>query len=293
MGYMKENVYEDKGLQLYLNQMAKHPTLSREEEQRLGRLARDGDQEAINTLIQANLKFVVKIASGFQNRGLTLSELISEGYTGLIAAIQKFDPDKDVKLISYAVWYIKQRIHNAVSNQSSIIRVPVGKAGEASRIRAAQDRIYSETGRSADAEEVAEMLNINERSIERIEGQMPRTTSIDETYFSDDQSEYSALDFIPDESAGDPMREYTQNREHQKLYRAIGKLDSREAEIIRSYFGLNQKNETKNFAQIAETMGLSRERVRQIQKEALKKISAEMNPNEDFYVDDFIDKYDH
>ncbi len=289
----RENVYEDKGLQLYLNQMAKHPTLSREEEQRLGRLARDGDEEAINTLIQANLKFVVKIASGFQNRGLTLSELISEGYTGLIAAIQKFDPDKDVKLISYAVWYIKQRIHNAVSNQSSIIRVPVGKAGEASRIRATRDRIYSETGRTADTEEVAERLNINERAIERIQEQIPRTTSIDETRFSDDYSEYSALDFIADESAEDPMSEYKQQREHQKLYRAIDKLDSREAEIIRSYFGLNPKNETKNFAQIAETMGLSRERVRQIQKEALKKITDEMNPNEDIYVDDFIDRYNY
>lgn len=287
----RENVFADKGLQLYLKDISKYPTLSREEEQELGRRARDGDQDAVNTLIQSNLKFVVKIASKYQNRGLSLSELIAEGNSGLITAIEKFDPDKDIKLISYAIWWIRQKIHLAVANSTSLIRVPMGKAGAANRVKAAQDRIYVETGRQADSEEVADYLNITEKAVDLLEGQIPKTTSYHQTYTSGDFREYSALDFMEDDNAIDPMDDFQQNRTYQKLYRAIDKLDSREAEIIRAYFGLNKKNETKNFAQIAETMGLSRERVRQIQKEALKKINAEMNPDEDYYVDDFIDKY--
>ncbi len=287
----RESVFSDKALQSYLNEISKYKTLTREEEHELGIKARNGDAEAMNKLIQSNLKFVVKIAARYQNRGLTLSELISEGNIGLIKAIEKFDPDKDIKLISYAIWWIKQRIMLAVSEKSSLIRVPLGKSSAAHRVKATSDRIFSETGESASTEELSERMHITEKSIDQLKGQIPETSSFDEILSSDDHQEFTTKDMFIDHDASDPQTLYYQERMHEKLHQAIDKLDTREADIIRTYFGLNEPNEARNFAQIAEVMGLSRERVRQIQKEALRKILQEIRPEEGALVDDFIEKY--
>ncbi|MCB5224546.1 MAG: RNA polymerase sigma factor RpoD/SigA [Candidatus Cloacimonadaceae bacterium] len=287
----RENVFADQALQNYLKEISKFNPLSREEERELGLRARDGDQDAINRLVQANLKFVVKIAARYQNRGLSLSELISEGNIGLLKAIEKFDPEKNIKLISYAIWWIKQRIMLAVSEKSSLIRVPLGKSSSAHRVKATQDRIYTETGERASAEELSEKMNISEKSIEQLQDQMVETTSFDEIMSGSDFQEFSTRDMIRDEEETDPQVRYHRERIEGKLSRAIDRLDQREADIIRTYYGLNENQETQNFAQIAEKMGLSRERVRQIQKEALKKILADLNPDEDAFVDEFIEKY--
>ena len=288
---MKESVFADKALQNYLKEISKYTSLSREDEHELGIRARNRDSEAINRLVQANLKFVVKIASRYQNRGLSLSELISEGNIGLIKAIEKFDPDKDIKLISYAIWWIKQRIMLAVSEKSSLIRVPLGKSSSAHRVKAAQERVFSETGHSATNEYLSEKMNISEKSIEALQGQLIETTSYDELLQGGDFSEFTTRDMLSDEALADPQKMYHRDRMNERLYRAIDKLDKREADIIRTYYGLNEDEDTQNFAQIAESMGLSRERVRQIQKEALKKILAELQPEEDSFVDDFIERY--
>lgn len=288
---MKESVFSDKALQNYLREISKYRTLTREEEHELGIRARAGDKDAINRLVQANLKFVVKIASRYQNRGLTLSELISEGNIGLLKAIEKFDPDKDIKLISYAIWWIKQRIVLAVSEKSSLIRVPLGKSSSAHRIKATQERIFSETGETPTTEALSEKMNITEKSIEQLQGQMIETTSFDDLVQSGDFSEFSTRDLMRGDDLDDPQKLYHRDRIHERLHEAIDKLDKREADIIRTYYGLNEDHETQNFAQIAETMGLSRERVRQIQKEALKKILAELKPQEESFLEDFIEKY--
>ncbi|NLW19155.1 MAG: RNA polymerase sigma factor RpoD/SigA [Candidatus Cloacimonetes bacterium] len=287
----RENVFADKALQNYLKEISKFKPLSREQERELGLRARDGDQEAINRLVQANLKFVVKIAARYQNRGLSLSELISEGNIGLLKAIEKFDPDKNIKLISYAIWWIKQRIMLAVSEKSSLIRVPLGKSSSAHRVKATQDRIYTETGERASTVELSEKMNISEKSIEQLQDQMVETTSFDEMMTGSDFQEFSTRDMISDEEEADPQIRYHRERMQGKLSRAIDRLDKREADIIRTYYGLNENQETQNFAQIAEKMGLSRERVRQIQKEALKKILEDLNPEEDAFVDEFIEKF--
>lgn len=292
-GIRKESVFSDKALQNYLKEISKFPTLPREVEHELGILARNGDQNAMNKLVQANLKFVVKIASRYQNRGLSLSELISEGNIGLIKAIEKFDPDKDIKLISYAIWWIKQRIMLAVSEKSSLIRVPLGKSSTAHRIKAASDRIFSETGETASSEELSDAVHMTEKSIDQIKGQMIETTSFDDLIQSSDFSEFSTRDLLEDKDISDPQKIYHRDRMQERLHKAIGKLDRREADIIRTYFGLNENHETQNFAQIAEKMGLSRERVRQIQKEALRKMLNELKPEEDALVDEFIDRYDY
>ncbi|MDI3503476.1 MAG: polymerase primary sigma factor [Candidatus Cloacimonadota bacterium] len=289
----RESVFADRALQKYLNEISKYKTLSREEEHQLGIQARNGDTEAMNKLIQANLKFVVKIAARYQNRGLSLSELISEGNIGLIKAIEKFDPDKDIKLISYAIWWIKQRILLAVSEKSSLIKVPLGKTSTAHRIKATQDRVLSETGRKASTEEIADRLNISEKSIDLLKEQIPETSSYDDVLVTNDFQDFSTRDMMQDHDTLDPQQLYQRDRLNKRIHKAINKLEHREAEIIRNYFGLNDKHESKNFAQIAEVMGLSRERVRQIQKEALKKILVEMKPEEDAFVDEFIKQYDY
>ncbi|MDD4310509.1 MAG: RNA polymerase sigma factor RpoD/SigA [Candidatus Cloacimonetes bacterium] len=287
----RESVFSDKALQNYLGEISKYKTLTREEEHELGIKAREGDAEAMNKLIQSNLKFVVKIASRYQNRGLSLSELISEGNIGLIKAIEKFDPDKDIKLISYAIWWIKQRIMLAVSEKSSLIRVPLGKASAAHRVKATSDRIYSETGEIATTDELSERMQTTGKIIDHLKEQLPETSSFDEIISTDDFQDYSTKDLLIDHRASDPQSLYYLERMQQRIQNAIGKLEPREADIIRTYFGINESHKSRNFAQIAEVMGLSRERVRQIQKEALKKILHDIKPEEDAFVDEFIDNY--
>ncbi|HOG26946.1 MAG TPA: RNA polymerase sigma factor RpoD/SigA [Candidatus Cloacimonas sp.] len=287
----KDSVFADKALQNYLNEISKFKTLSREEERELAIRAKNGDVEAMNRLIQANLKFVVKIAARYQNRGLSLSELISEGNIGLIKAIEKFDPDKDVKLISYAIWWIKQRITLAVSEKSSLIRVPMGKTSAAHRVKATQDRYFTETGEMASTDELSEKLNIAEKTIDQLQNQLPETSSFDDIITTLDSQDFTTKDLIEDKETVDPQKLYYKERMQERIQKAINKLDQREADVIRSYFGLNESHESRNFAQIAESMGLSRERVRQIQKEALKKIMREIKPEEDEFVDRFLEKY--
>jgi len=287
----RESVFSDKALQNYSNEISKFKTLSREEEHELGIQARAGDAKAMNKLIRANLKFVVKIASRYQNRGLSLSELISEGNIGLIKAIEKFDPDKEIKLISYAIWWIKQRIMLAVSEKSSLIRVPLGKSSAAHRVKATLDRIFTETGEKASTDELSERMHVAGKTIDQLKGQIPETSSFDEILSTDDHQDYTTKDMLIDKDAYDPQSLYYHERLQDKINSAIDKLDAREADIIRTYFGLNESHESRNFAQIAEVMGLSRERVRQIQKEALKKILHEIKPEEDAFVDEFIEKF--
>jgi len=289
----RENVFADKALQLYLSEISKFKSLSKQEEHELGIRAQAGDQDAINRLVQANLKFVVKIAARYQNRGLSLSELISEGNIGLIKAIEKFDPEKDIKLISYAIWWIKQRIMLAVSEKSSLIRVPLGKSSTAHRIKAAQERHFTETGESASTGELADIMNISGKSIDLLREQMPETSSFDDVLQTNDYQDFSTRDLFEDKEVLDPQKLYLNDKMNERIHKAINKLETREAEIIRNYFGLNEDHESKNFAQIAEVMGLSRERVRQIQKEALKKILQEMKPEEDAFLDEFIEKYNY
>jgi RNA polymerase primary sigma factor len=289
----KESVFADKALQNYLNEISKYKALPREIEHDMAIKANKGDKEALDRLIQANLKFVVKIATRYQNRGLSLSELISEGNIGLIKAIEKFDPTKDIKLISYAIWWIKQRIMLAVSEKNSLIRVPMGKSSQANKLKAVSDRIFAVTGQSPSDSELSEIMEIDEKTIDQLRSNVIDTLSIDELSTTSTNQEVNISDNLEDKEALNPQTLYYKERLHNKLENAIKHLDSREAQIIRTYYGINKQQQARNFAQIAEEMGLSRERVRQIQKEALKKILSDMQPEEEKLVDAFIDEYDY
>lgn len=268
---MAENVFEDKALQKYLNDIAKIPTLTREEEHELAIKAKAGDERALDKLIQSNLKFVVKIASHYQNRGLQLAELISEGNMGLIKAIEKFDPDKDIKLISYGVWWIRQRILFALAEKTSLIRMPLGKSNAANKIKEVKEKIFNKTGHRATMEEIQNQTDLNKKIITKIEQQATDTISLDDISYTNKNDKVQVSDFIKDPESDDPKSLYYREKVHDSIEESISKLPERDSYIIKSYFGLNGEK-GKNFAQIAEELGLSRERVRQIQKAALKKI---------------------
>ena len=268
---MSENVFQDKALQSYLKNIADIKPLSREKEQELARKAKAGDKKAEEKLVLHNLKFVVKIAARYQNRGLSLSELISEGNVGLIKAIHKFEPDKHNKLISYAVWWIRQRVLFALAEKTKLIRMPLGKANVANKIKAAKDQIFKLKGKKATKEEIAEYTNLDPKKIEKLNKQTVNTISLDDFTYSNKQDQVKLENFIADPTADDPKTLYYRDRVKNRIEDSLKKLAPREARIIKQYFGL-EGNRSKNFSQIGEELGLSRERVRQIQKKALQKI---------------------
>ncbi len=282
---MSENVFSDKALQSYLNQISKFGTFTREEENALAVKARDGDQDAMNKLLQANLKFVVKIASKYQNRGLTLSELISEGNLGLIRAIQKFDPDKNIKLISYAIWWIKQKIMQAVAERSSLIKVPLGKINTAYKLKSTESAIYSKTGHHASVSELSDNTDINKKTIKKLKHQIIDTFSMD-TKINGDDSGSAISDLIGNPESMDPQSIYYKEKIKEEIDQAIESLTAREKFIINSYFGLDN-SKSENFAQIAEKMGLSRERVRQLQLVALDKIRSKISSHKEKFEEYF------
>lgn len=271
---MAENIFSDKALQTYLNQIADIEPLSREVEHKLALKAKKGDKAAIEKLVTSNLKFVVKIAAKYQNRGLTLSELISEGNMGLIKAIEKFDPKLHNKLISYAVWWIRQKILFALAEKTSVIRMPLGKATQANKIKYARDKVFSETGHKATIEEISELTDLDENIIKKVNSQTKNTLSIDHSGFSRNNSDVALSELLTDRSQIDPKTLYYREKVEESIDRSISSLGSREAYIVKQYFGLDG-GKSKNFAQIGEELGLSRERVRQIQKATLEKILKE------------------
>ncbi len=268
---MAENVFKDKALQSYLNQIADIEPLSREKENELALKAQKGDKKAMDKLVTANLKFVVKVAARYQNRGLSLAELISEGNLGLIKAIEKFDPEKDNKLISYAVWWIRQRILFALAEKTNVIRMPLGKANMMNKIKFIEDQVYSETGEQATVQEIADRSNLDEKAIKKVNKQAVKTTSLEDKSYTNKHDSVTLSEFLEDPGITDPKTLYYRERVQDKIEDSINKLPPRDAFIVKQYFGLDG-DKGKNFAQIGEELGLSRERVRQIQKAALQKI---------------------
>jgi len=281
------NFKTDESLLKYLNDISRYSTLSREEEKQLAIKVKVGDKKAKERLINANLKFVVKIALNYQNRGLTLSELISDGNLGLIKAIEKFDPDKDIKLITYAIWWIRQRILFAIAEKSSLIRIPLGLNNRVKKLKNAKDKIFVEQGYAPDADQLSMETDISEQSINRIANTMFETLSLDEIDYnfgrcgnrpySSHYENISIIDVFENSDSADPKTLVANEKIQETIQQSIKALDDREAYILKSYFGLEGFQE-KNYSEIAKEIGISRERVRQIQKIALKKIFNQVYP---------------
>lgn len=259
----------DRSLQIYLKEIRKFPLLTPEEEREVTSKMAKGDKKARDKLVQSNLRFVVNIAKEYQGRGLSLSELINEGNFGLIKAAEKFDPTKNVKFISYAVWWIRQSIMKAVLENTGNIRVPLSQMNKLNRITRAQDELLEEKGEMPTIKELADKLSLSEDEIKNAI-QLNKVEISLHTPLADDDNLYLS-DTIMQEKFLAPEEVFLRKRYKEVLKDQLDKLDERESYILKKYFGLDD-NRPHTLEEIGEEMGISRERVRQIKERSVKKL---------------------
>ena len=253
----------------YLSEIAKSTPLSASDEVELAQRIKDGDEEARNYLVEANLRFVVSVAKEYQNRGVPLADLVSAGNMGLITAAERFDENKGFKFISYAVWWIRQAILQTLAEQSRTVRLPLNKVGLLYKISKASRAIRQERADEPVPEEIAKELEVSVDEVKEtlLSGRSVR--SLDATF--QEEEDQSLLDVLPDDSQESPEMDVIRDCMRGQIENALSGLVSREAEIIRLYFGLNGE-EPMTLDQIGSRFCLTRERVRQIKEKALLRL---------------------
>ncbi len=257
----------DDSLRHYLDDIRSIPMLSREEEIALAKRARAGDNSARAQLVQANLRFVISIAKRYQHRGISLVDLVAEGNVGLVKAVDRFDETLGYKFISYAVWWIKQAIIQAISRQARPMRLPSARANLLYRIEKANGRLEQKRGGSVDWRDIAEEVATCEDDVQEMLLFQPRVSSLDGSTSSED---VALLDIVFNEDANDPHRELVESSRCAEINSALEALTDRERIIIERFFGLVGDRQT--LEQIGADFGLTRERIRQIKDRALRKL---------------------
>jgi len=260
---------EGRSLELYLREIGSKETLTSNEEASLAMRIRSGDQEALNELTEANLRFVVSIAKQYANQGVALEDLINEGNVGLIRAAKGFDETKGCRFITYAVWWIRQAILQALAEQSRIVRLPLNRVGELYKMGRATRELGHNLGRDPTTEEIAGELDV---SREEVEGMM----SIHSTHLSLDSPVYEGSDktfqeMIASENGVAPNEVVVHEAMRSSVEIMLDILDHRERTIIQLFFGINT-DRRHTLAEIGRTMGISRERVRQLKNRAIAKL---------------------
>ena len=268
-GPHKRHLHEEGSLDLYLRDISVFPLISREEEVSLAQRIRVNDQEALDTLVRSNLRFVVSVAKKYQNQGVSLPDLINEGNLGLIRAAHKFDETKGIKFISYAVWWIRQAILQALAEQSRIVRVPLNRAGALHKIGKRANALLQELGREATNAEIAEGMEITEEEV-------AKTMSITQSHLSLDApmspgEDNRLLDYLPDTQSATPDEETNLKDLTHSVQEALAGLKERESKILRLYFGLDG-SDPMTLEQIGAVLNITRERVRQIKEKALSRL---------------------
>ncbi len=256
-------------LDKYLQEISKLELISVEEEVLLAQKIRAGDQFALEKLCKANLRFVISVAKQYQNQGLSLPDLINEGNLGLIKAAQKFDETRGFKFISYAVWWIRQGILQAISEQSRIVRLPLNKLGALNKIKKAFAQLEQEFERAPNASEVALLLNISENEVEDTLFYSGKQVSVDAPLTLDEEG--TMLDVLKSDESPTPETGLLFDSLRQEIERAIATLTPREADIIQCFYGLNGKYPL-TLEEIGEKFNLTRERVRQIKEKAIRRL---------------------
>ncbi|NND05445.1 MAG: sigma-70 family RNA polymerase sigma factor [Saprospiraceae bacterium] len=261
---------ESQSLEKYLQEIGKVDLLTPEEEVDLAKRIKQGDQEALEKLTKANLRFVVSVAKQYQNQGLSLSDLINEGNLGLIKAAQRFDETRGFKFISYAVWWIRQSILQALAEQSRIVRLPLNKVGSLNKINRAFSELEQEYEREPSPEELAEVLEIPTEEVETTLGVAARHVSMDAPFV--DGEDNSLLDVLENGNTPktDSKLEYAESL-RREIERSLNTLTERQCDVIKLYFGIGVEH-PMSLEDIGEKFGLTRERVRQIKDKAINKL---------------------
>ena len=261
---------ESQSLEKYLQEIGKVDLLTPEEEVDLAKRIKEGDQIALEKLTKANLRFVVSVAKQYQNQGLSLSDLINEGNLGLIKAAQRFDETRGFKFISYAVWWIRQSILQALAEQSRIVRLPLNKVGSLNKINRAFSELEQEFEREPSADELANLLEIPTEEVETTLGVAARHVSMDAPFVEGEDN--SLLDVL--ENSGTPttdaVLEYKESLSRE-IDRSLSTLTERQCDVIKLYFGIGVEHPL-SLEDIGEKFGLTRERVRQIKDKAINKL---------------------
>ena len=269
---------ESVALDKYLNDIGKITMLTPEEEAEMARRIREGDQEALHRMTQANLRFVVSVAKQYQNQGLSLSDLINEGNVGLMKAAKRFDETKGFKFISYAVWWIRQSILQSIVEYSRIVRLPLNKVGSYNKINEAYITFVQAQEREPSIEELAEKLDMKPKEIHRMMKGNGRHTSMDAPLSGED-GDSTMLDVFQTGAADlNPDNNLMEQSLKDEVQNGLSILSPREVEVLSSYYGLNGYK-SLTLEEIGELYGLTRERVRQIKERAIRRLRKSYNKN--------------
>jgi RNA polymerase primary sigma factor len=260
---------ESQSLDKYLQEIGRVDLITAEVEVELAKRIREGDTVALEKLTKANLRFVVSVAKQYQNSGLTLGDLINEGNLGLIKAAKRFDEKRGFKFISYAVWWIRQSIMQALAEQSRIVRLPLNRVGSLSRISRTFSELEQKFQREPSTEEIAEVIGVTTQEVVadlKISG---RHVSMDAPFAEGEDN--SLLDVLSDANEANPEKQLMEDSLTHDVQRALTTLTLREADVIGLYFGLNNKK-AMTLEEIGEKFNLTRERVRQIKEKATRRL---------------------
>ena len=260
---------ESQSLDKYLQEIGKVDLITPEEEVELAQRIREGDQIALEKLTKANLRFVVSVAKQYQNQGLTLGDLINEGNLGLIKAAQRFDETRGFKFISYAVWWIRQSILQALAEQSRIVRLPLNRVGSLNKISKTFSELEQKFEREPSPDELAEVLEVTTAEVVDTMKISGRHVSMDAPFIQGEEN--SLLDVLENDLEETPDSELMSDSLRREVQRALSTLTQRESDVIALYFGLNGEH-SMTLEEIGEKFSLTRERVRQIKEKAIRRL---------------------
>tara|TARA_Y100001935_G_C17288732_1_gene501974 strand:+ start:369 stop:1418 length:1050 start_codon:yes stop_codon:yes gene_type:complete len=259
----------NRSLSKYLNEISRFEPLHPDREVELAIRVRAGDRKALKELTEANLRFVVSVAKDYQGQGLPLTDLINEGNLGLIKAAERFDETRGFKFISYAVWWIRQSVLQALAEHSRIVRLPLNRVGTISKINKASERLEQQFERPPRSDELSKQLDMKMNEINDAQRISRRHHSLDTPFADDDKN--SLLDIIPDSVSDEPDKELHLDSLKEEVKSALSSLKERERDVIKMYFGIDYEY-ALTLNEIGEEFGLTRERVRQIKEKAIRRL---------------------
>ena len=256
-------------LDQYLHDVSRHELITPEMEKVLGARAQKGDERAVQELAKANLRFVISVAKKYQNRGVSLTDLIQEGNVGLVTAARKFDPEQGVKFISYAVWWIRQAILASLANHGRAVRVPLNRASDLARIFREKERLKQDLGRDPTPDELSEATDLTPELIESLQTLNAAEIRLDAP-IGDSEDSQLVERFITEEAA-EPEFEVENRLLSESVSEALESLEPRDAKVLRLYFGLEGERE-HTLEEIGNLLGVTRERIRQLRDRALRRL---------------------